>query len=330
MVTIASHGAKARLARCSGGVARAFGYSDNHNMSATARVRFGVFEFDPATRELFRDGAPVRLQAQPAQALALLLAHAGEAVTRETLRGELWGEETFVDFDGSLNYCIAQIRTALGDSADSPRFVQTLPKRGYRFIAPIGRTAPPKTGPSPAWRRQLYAPGLWLTVALTIVCLVLVLRPVAKSGGQSYRTVAVLRFDNETGDPALTRLADALTDSAVVELTLATGSRFDIIGNAAILRGPREHRDLLAIGRSLHAGYIILGQVQRQPAGLRILAHLIRLPDQKHIWVVRFDSPVEQAESGQSDLARRMAAEFAAHLDADRARQTASPASATR
>ena len=101
------------------------------------RRRFGLFDFDPASGELRREGIPVKLQAQPAQVLRILIANAGELVSRETLRKAVWGTETFVDFDRGLNFCIAQIRAALGDSADSPRFIRTVPKQGYQFVAPV-------------------------------------------------------------------------------------------------------------------------------------------------------------------------------------------------
>src|SRR5438067_511426 len=110
-------------------------------MSGSSRVRFGVCDFDPTTRELRRDGFPVRLQAQPAQVLELLVREAGDLVSRESLRQAVWGTETFVDFDRGLNFCIAQIRSALGDSADSPRFIRTVPKKGYQFIAPVSSDA---------------------------------------------------------------------------------------------------------------------------------------------------------------------------------------------
>jgi DNA-binding winged helix-turn-helix (wHTH) protein/TolB-like protein len=289
-------------------------------MAEPKRVRFGIFEFEPATRELWREGIPVRLQAQPAQALALLIGQAGEVVTRDTLRHELWGEETFVDFDRSLNFCIAQIRTALGDSAESPRFIRTLPKRGYQFIAPVTRRPD-----LPVTRHR--SPARLVAVALAAIAIAGIgwWLPRPKSAPPQI-TIAVTRFDNETGDPAFTPLADALTDSVVGELTVTGGARYGVIGNASILRGPREGRDLLAIGSTLQAGYIVMGQVQRD----RILAHLIRLPDQKHLWVVRADSAPDQAERTQSDLARRIAAEFSRHLDAEHARHIASSASTTR
>jgi TolB-like protein len=113
-------------------------------------------------------------------------------------------------------------------------------------------------------------------------------------------------------------------------MTVAGAERFAVIGNASVLRGPREGRDLLAIGSSVKAGYVVMGQVQRDADGLRILAHLIRLPDQKHVWVVRQGSSFEHAEQGQSVLARRIAAEFSQHLDTERDRQIASSLAANR
>src|SRR5688572_17483385 len=115
------------------------------------KVRFGQFAFAPDTGDLTRNGIPVRLQPQPARVLALLVARAGEVVSRDELRQQIWGSGTFVDFERGLNFCIAQIRSALDDSADSPRFVETLPKRGYRFIAPVtpaAQTPAPTASPA--------------------------------------------------------------------------------------------------------------------------------------------------------------------------------------
>jgi DNA-binding winged helix-turn-helix (wHTH) protein/TolB-like protein len=286
-------------------------------------VRFGVFAFDPATRELRRDGVAVRLQAQPAQVLALLVEHAGEMVSRATLRRELWGETTFVDFDRNINFCIAQIRTALGDSAESPRFIRTLPKRGYQFIAPVSRPTTPPTADAP--RRASTNRGVRVSLfALAVLAAAVSLWLLRPKPAKPPVTVAVVRFDNETGDPAFTGLADTLTDSVVGELAVSGDGRFAVIGNAAILRAPRQGRDLLAIGSVLQAGYVVIGQVQRDGGGIRILAHLIRLPDQKHVWVVRADSTPQQAIDSQSALARRIAAEFFSHLAADRTRSVVS------
>ncbi len=280
-------------------------------MAAERRLRFGIFEFDRATRELRRDGVPVRLQAQPAQVLAVLLANAGRVVSREELRQAVWGAETFVDFERGLNFCVAQIRSALGDSAESPRFVRTLPKRGYQFIAPVADLdAPPPTASSSP-RRAL----LWPALALLFLLIALVLLGQRWLAAHSAVRIAVARFDNETGNPALDRFTDGLTDSVVADLATSSPGRFGVIGNAAILRTPRNRRDLLAIANTLKFRYVVLGQVQGDASHPRILAHLIRLPEQTHIWVTRRDNlSLDDPARAQIEMASRIAFEFSRKL----------------
>jgi TolB-like protein len=141
--------------------------------------------------------------------------------------------------------------------------------------------------------------------------------------------VAVLRFDNETSDPGVTTFSDALTDNVVEQLTSQSSGRYRVIGNAQILRLPRDQRDLKAVASSLHAGYVVLGQVQSNGAQVRILAHLIRLPEQTHIWVVRMDRALVDPLSLESESARKIAAEFSPRVSADLNR-TASLPSANR
>ena len=266
------------------------------------RVRFGIFEFDPASRELTRDGTPVRIQAQPLQILAVLIEHAGEVVTREQLREAVWGSGTFVDFDGGLNYCIAQIRSALGDSADSPRYIRTVPKRGYEFVAPIALPSEPTRS----------MPRYWAAVALAVAVLALAAFLVYPK--LPAVNIAVARFDNETGLPEINAFADGLTDTLVADLTVAAGRRYGIIGNAALLRSPRQERNLSAIGSSLRAGYVILGQVQRNAGHIRVLAHLIRLPEQTHVWVVRRDLDISDALRSEGEIGRIIVSEFLVRL----------------
>ncbi len=290
-----------------------------YSIGVTNRVLFGIFDFDTATRELRREGVPIRLQAQPGQVLALLVEHAGQVVTREQLRHAVWGANTFVDFERGLNFCIAQIRAALGDSAESPRFVRTIPKQGYQFVAPLGPAvsirAPAPVSPerSPI-KRYILVVGL-AVAAFALVAIVIALRRPA-------RNIAVVRFDNETGIAEMDRFADGLTDMVVADLTAAGGSRYGIIGNAAILRQPRNQRDILAIGSSLKAGYVVLGQVQRNSSHIRVLAHLIRLPEQTHLWVVRVDRDITDPLQTENELGRLIADEFSQRLAASRVAAT--------
>ena len=288
-------------------------------MNALERLKFGIFEFHTSTGELYREGVLVRLQAQPAQVLRLLLMHAGEVVTREILRQAVWGSETFVDFDRGLNFCIAQIRSALGDSAESPRFVRTLPKRGYQFVAPISvigqnpalkTSIPDVPAPRPITRRLLVP--VFLVVIAAFLTLWKLYSPLVQT--HSVIRVAVARFDNETGNADLDRFADGLTDSVVADLTTSSAGHYGVIGNAAILRAPRNQRDLVAIGSSLHAGYVILAQVRRNSSQFYVLAHLIHLPDQTHIAVTSLDCPAEDSLQAQFELARQIVTKFSPHL----------------
>jgi DNA-binding winged helix-turn-helix (wHTH) protein/TolB-like protein len=264
--------------------------------------RFGDFEFDTASGELRRNGGVVRLQAQPAQVLALLVEHAGEIVTRDAIRDAIWGQETFVDFDKGLNFAIAQIRAALGDSADAPKYIRTFPKRGYQF------TIVSDTGLG-WWRLGIRPVVVAVLVALAASGLFL-WRWTARPHATPAPMIAVLHFDNDTGLSAYDAYAQHLTDALVAELTASGSGRFDVIGNAAVLRTPRDRRDIVAIGRSLNAGYLVLGQLQRDGSRVRILAHLIRLPEQTHLWVTRIDPAPQDSASTASEAAQRISSEF--------------------
>jgi len=293
-------------------------------------IHFADFAFDARSGELRRNGTATRLEPQPARVLALLVEHAGEVVTRAELQERVWSGDTFVDFDRGLNYCIAQIREALGDSASEPRFVETLPRRGYRFIAPVHgsldglKTAayspPDVTGAGdglqavpPANQVGSGLPAVPIarstnvsaTVAVSAVALVVALiagasmlmlrRDATKAKPDTRVRLAVVPFDNETGVADYDRLAQTLTDATVARLA-ADPSRLAVVGNALALRVPRSQRDLQAIGSALGVGHVVLGQVQQIDGHLRITAHLIRTGDQSHLWAQRFEpSPSETA-----------------------------------
>lgn len=306
-----------------------------------ARYRFGVFELDVATGVLRREGAVVRLQAQPMLALACLVKSAGHVVTREELCKAVWGEETFVDFERGLNFCVAQVREALKDDATSPRFLRTIPKRGYQFIAPVekapgyeektgeerrpdvhtGQESPPETvsrGLSTGNTVLLFAVALLAALAFGLGFRLLSTQRTGRAAAGARRAVvAVVRFDNETGNADLTRFADGLTQTVVEQLTSQSRQRYGVIGNAAILQLPRDMRDLKEIAASLGAGYIVLGQVQADGSQTRILAHLIRMPEQTHIWVVRVDRAITEPLTAEADLAQRIATDFSDRIAKD-------------
>jgi DNA-binding winged helix-turn-helix (wHTH) protein/TolB-like protein len=283
--------------------------------TGAGRFRFGLYEFDAATRKLRREGVLIRMQAQPAQVLGCLIARAGQVVSREDLREALWHGDTFVDFDRGLNFCISQVRSALKDDSAEPTYIRTIPKQGYQFIAPLERigasAGQAQYQQSPASRTQTRKMGIFLAAfAFIAIAIVAVYWLRNRQVAAQSTIVAVLRFDNETGDPDITRFTDGLTDNVVEQLTSASNGKYSVIGNARILRLPREQRDLTAIATSLHADYVVLGQVQSNGPEVRILIHLIHLPDQTHVWVARMDRTLADPLSLESEAARKVAAEF--------------------
>ena len=274
--------------------------------------RFGVFEFDTVSGELRKNGRLVSLEPQPARALALLLSKGSDIVSRDELREAVWGAETHVDFDRGIAYCLSQIRTALGDSGDNPRFVQTLPKRGFKFIAPVtangAAQAAPRREPIAMWKFGLGLAGFVL-FAIGAIWLVLGNPPRA-----SHRViVAVSVFDNETGVAEYDRPVAGLSDLVVERLTKLDPDRVAVIGNAAVLRQPRNIRNLKAVAAHLEADYILLGQLQRGESGLRFITHFIRLRDEAHLKANRLtvmDDKLGGLEAAVVDEFERAAREY--------------------
>lgn len=296
-------------------------------------LRFDRFTFHPASGELRAgSGEPVRLEPQPAKVLALLAGRAGQLVTREELQREVWPDGTFVDFERGLNYCVAKIRAALGDSAAEPKFVETLPRRGYRFLAAVeaggedGKDEKdlkdPKDGKDekkddgrPAQASTIPLPAILAMVVAVLTAFGAIW--FARQRTPEHPTIAVARFDNESGRGDLDREAQVLTDSIVEALTHPPG-RWSVIGNAAILRTPRSFRDLGAIRNALDADLIVLGQLQESEGQVRVLVHLIRASDQKHLWANRFPLDGTGWRGIEANVVRTLRAAVEANRNAGR------------
>jgi DNA-binding winged helix-turn-helix (wHTH) protein/TolB-like protein len=283
--------------------------------------RFGVFTFDDRTLTLLRSDRPVPIEPQPARALALLLERAGAIVTRDDLRAHLWDADTHVAFDRGLAYCIGELRAALGDSAENPRFVQTLPRRGFTFIAPVtrsdaadanlsgervndtrsaslsGERVNDARSASPSGERPVQVTGWVAAAAIAGVALVvgaagaLMVARDRPPAAPRRPIVAVAVFENETGDPRHDRVIATLSDTVVERLTALGPLRVGVDGNAAILRRPRDARDWRAVAHDTHAAYLVSGQLQTRSDRLSLLMQLIRLDDGTHVWVDRINRP---------------------------------------
>ena len=295
--------------------------------------RFGVFTFDDRTAILRKSDRPVALEPQPARALALLLTRAGDVVTREDLRAHLWGDDTHVDFDRGLAYCVGQLRAALGDSADNPRFIQTHPRRGFSFIAPVtgdgGRPAfdvrgssfnaenaenvdPRTTNVAPRTtndsRRSATSALLLATVAVALLIVTAAgAWSVWRPRGTERPIVAVAVFDNETGDASRERAVSTIADVIVERLTAIGPSRIGVNGNSKVLRNPRADRDPRTVARETQAAFLIAGHLQSKDGRLSLLMHIIRLDDGTHVWVERMSrSADDRLESLDEDVAAQI------------------------
>jgi TolB-like protein/DNA-binding winged helix-turn-helix (wHTH) protein/Flp pilus assembly protein TadD len=304
--------------------------------SASVRLRFGVFEVDLRAGELRKHGVRLRLQEQPFQVLAMLLERPGETVTREELRNRLWTAETFVDFDHGVNKAVNRIRDALGDSATSPRFVETVARRGYRFIAdvrivegtPIDRPEAPTpdlvpvadqpfaavAAPSSSDRLRRWSPWMISGVALALASAVLVVWTLQSRSGRPelIRSLAVLPLENLSGDVAQEYFADGMTDELIA--TLGQIGALRVISRTSVMPYKRVRKPLPQIARELNVDAVVEGTVVRSGGEVRITAQLIDARDDKHLWSESYDGDLRDTLTLQNKVARAIAEQIRINL----------------
>jgi TolB-like protein/Tfp pilus assembly protein PilF len=236
--------------------------------STTERVvRFGVFEFETNKGVLRKGGKAVPLQPQPAKILAFLLSRPTQIVTREELRQEIWGRNTFVDFEHNLNFGVRQIRAALHDRADRPRFIETLPRRGYRFIAPIER--------------------------------------VLSENANRIDSLAVLPLENLSQDPGQEYFAEGMTDELITELAKIKAVR--VISRTSVQAFQRIRKPLPEIARRLNVDAVVEGTVLRNRNRVRITAQLIHARKEEHLWAESYERDLEDVLKLQAEVVRDIA-----------------------
>lgn len=287
-------------------------------------VRFGVFELDQRSRELRKHGRRVRVQEQPLRVLDALLAEPGGLVTRDALRQRLWPDDTFVDFDNGLNRAINRLRAALGDEADNPRFIETLERRGYRFIATVDPTdaapAPsmPETAPLGSEETPGTRPGhgraIRIAGALGVAAVLawwISIRPVrwiaSNPEPAPIRSLAVLPLADLSGDPAQEHFTDGMTDALITNLASLPGLR--VISRQSVMRFKGSARPLPEIARELGVEGVVVGSVVRSGGRVRISAQLIHAPTDRHLWAHSYERRVEDVLALQGELARAIAEE---------------------
>ncbi len=296
-------------------------------------VRFGLFEVDLAGDELRRNGLRLKLQDQQLQLLKILLEHHGTLVSREELRRRLWNPEIFVEFDHSLNTAMMRLREALGDSSDNPRFIQTVPRKGYIFIAPVhfiredppeapAVTPPAVSAPSPAGDSSLvplatHAPpkrreislvyalaGAFAAVLLALGSIAGLQRlkaPPAISSAKPITSIAVLPMQNLSGDSNQDYFADGMTDELIASLAKISSLR--VISRTTAMEYKGKHQSLEKIAQDLNVDAVVEGTVLRSGNRVRITAELVQVSTDRHLWADTYESPLGDILTLQNQVA---------------------------
>jgi len=288
--------------------------------------RFGTFVLHVETGELYKNGLRVKLQGQPIQILNLLLEKPGKLISREELQAKLWPEDTFVEFDQALNKAMNRLRAALGDEADNPRFIETLSRRGYRFLVSVEivssvgtkveTTFPAGMQDQPSAIRTR---KLWIIPA-AVLGVVLVAGGIYQWGSwKSARTnfpqihsLAVLPLDNLSGDTNQEYFADGMTDELITDLAKIGSIR--VISRTSIMHYKRARRPLSEIARELNVDAVVEGTVVRSGGRVRISAQLIDARTDQHLWANSYERDIRDVVSLQSELARTIAAQISTQL----------------
>lgn len=273
--------------------------------TAPRRLFFDDFELRLESGELLRTGVPVKLQPLPARVLEVLAGRSGEVVTREEIRQLVWGD-AFLDFDASLNFCILQIRKALEDSATEPRFVETVPKRGYRFLKPV-RIEPPPEEAQPVLEQPM-AKWPWLAgvgaAGLAIVLLVVLVASRLSSSPSAPR-LAVLPLECRSGDPADQQVCGGITETLTAELTRQFPRDLEVIAPGSALAYGKSLKDPQKVREKLRATHLLLGTADPSGQRLRITARLVR--GDNSLWSESFETDLGGAALLYEQMVRRVA-----------------------
>jgi TolB-like protein/DNA-binding winged helix-turn-helix (wHTH) protein len=293
-------------------------------------IHFGPFELNLENGDLRKDGEAVKLARQPATVLTLLASRPGELVTREEVKQRLWNGETFVDFEHGLNFCVRQIRAALGDSAEAPHYIETLPRRGYRFIASVNGSSHPPHIPAQVaelpnvdsgsgWRsiRSLAIVACFLVAALALGFYALHRRAENARRSAAKIMLAVLPFENMSGNPEQEYVSEGLTDEIITELGRLQPERLGVIARTSTMQYRHTEKRIDQIGKELGVDYVLEGGVVRDGREVRLNAQLILAADQTHVWAESYVFDLGDVLGLEDKIAAQIVHEIRLTLNAD-------------
>ncbi len=295
--------------------------------------RFGVFQANLAARELRKHGVRIRLPGQPFCILSMLLEKPGEVVTREEMRQRLWSSDTFVDFEHSLNSAIKKLRAALGDTPENSRYIETVPRMGYRFIAPVEEISAADTTvdaaevnvPTSVKEVKETPRPTWLASVGIAVCLLAALGAYVLWSNSKPRPqplsrrlmLAVLPFENLTGDAGQDYFSDGLTEEMIAQLGHLDPEHLGVIARTSIMHYKHRQEQLQQIGRDLAVQYVLEGSVRRDSGKVRITAQLVQMKEQMPVWSRQYDRELSGLLALQGEIAQEIADEIQPILGSD-------------
>jgi len=297
---------------------------------AARTFRFGAFELDLASYRLTREGEPVALERRPFDLLVLLVTRPGQLVSRDEIVGALWPERVVIDFDAGVNTLVRKIRQALGDSRDHPTFVETVPGRGYRFIAPVEELTPQAVSahpsvpePAPATERaRSRRSGLWAASLLAMIAVGL-LAWIGGTGDAPEPSIAILPFEDRTGAPELGFLAAGLAEEVSASLGRIDSQRLRVLGTATARTLAASGSALSATGRELGVDWVVRSSLQAEGSRIRVNTSLIRVRDDAQIWAAAFDRELIDLLGLQRELSIGIAEQIRLRLSPEVADQIA-------
>lgn len=282
--------------------------------NSSRRVRAGLFEIDLGSSEIHKAGRKIPLQEQPFRVLAILLECPGEVVTREKLQERLWPADTYVGFDEGLNTAIRKLRVAFGDSAENPRFIETVSRRGYRFIAPVQITSPSLAVTKAAKLGHISNRTKWIALAMVIAALIvtsLFVRSTAhRQQPHAKIMLVVLPLENFTGDPQQDYLADGITEEIIARLGTLDPQHLGVIARTSAMHYKHTQKSAAQISREVGVSYLLEGSVRHSGDRIRVTAQLIQSSDQSHLWANSYDRELSDVLRIESDIASSVSSEI--------------------